>query len=170
MGNAACRHGVQAADDSGRMGVRSYVLQALALALVAIVGGVELWHNGTLVSGRAPTASPLSSRGDASLVAPVSFKAAIAPIFRAHCAECHLDGNNSGGLHLDSYGGLIQGGTLVPGSIVQAGAHERSILWQIVQPTGEWPGGNRMPLDGGYLSSNQISTIARWIDQGARDN
>lgn len=162
----------------GGGGVRSYVVQVLALVLVAIAGAVELWHTGTLtaatpaalVSGRAGTTAPPPLRARFAETALVSFKGTIEPTFRAHCAECHLDGNGSGDLHLDTYQGLIQGGSLVPGPIIRAGDHTQSILWQITQPGGNWPGGNRMPLGGPYLTTSQIRIIANWIDQGARNN
>ena len=158
--------------------MRSYVVQVLALLLVVVGGGVELWHTGTLsapapaatVSTGAGTAVPRPPAAQVTNAAPVSFKGTIEPLFHAHCAECHLDGNGSGDLHLDTYQGLIQGGSLVPGPIFQAGDHANSILWQITQPAGNWPGGNRMPLDGRYLSGSQIQVLATWIDQGARNN
>jgi hypothetical protein len=75
-----------------------------------------------------------------------------------------------GGLILSSYKGLVKGGSATGGSIVKAGDHAESILWQVVQPKAPWPGGAQMPLGGPYLSSAELQTIARWIDQGARNN
>jgi mono/diheme cytochrome c family protein len=158
--------------------VRPYLVQVLALVLVAVAGGVELWHTNTLGAPTRAIVAPApsgtnglhSTNGPSAKTALVSFKATIAPIFRAHCAQCHLDSNASGGLQLDTYQGLIAGGSLVPGSVVQAGKHTQSILWQILQPGGAWPGGNRMPLDGRYLSNDLIQAVAQWIDQGASNN
>jgi cytochrome c oxidase subunit 2 len=99
----------------------------------------------------------------------VSFSKDIEPIFTAHCAACHI-ANNFGGLHLSSYAGLKAGGNIVPGPIFVPGSHTKSILWQITKPTPPWPGGNRMPLGGPYLSSAEEATIAAWIDQGAKND
>jgi quinol---cytochrome c reductase cytochrome c subunit, bacillus type len=99
----------------------------------------------------------------------VSFKKDVQPIFSAHCATCHLNGIASGGLQL-TYAGIMKGGSVVPGPAVTPGNHAKSTLYQIIQPTGPWPGGQRMPLGGPYLANAQIQTIATWIDQGAKNN
>jgi hypothetical protein len=99
----------------------------------------------------------------------LSFKTNIQPIFGTRCATCHIS-TNLGGLSLSSYQGLLKGGAIVPGSILKAGDHAHSVLWQMVQTSPPYPGGNRMPLGGPYLSDAQIKTIATWIDQGAKNN
>ena len=99
----------------------------------------------------------------------ISFSKDIEGIFSAHCAACHIS-QQLGGLNLSNYNGLVKGGNVVPGSIVKPGDHADSVLWKIVQPTPPWPGGNRMPLGGPYLSDSDIQTIAAWIDQGAKTN
>jgi hypothetical protein len=99
----------------------------------------------------------------------LSFSKDIHPLFEAHCIGCHI-GASLGGLSLDSYQGLQKGGSIVPGSIVKPGDHKASVLWKMLQPTGPWPGGNRMPLNGPYLQPGEIAKIAAWIDQGAKNN
>jgi hypothetical protein len=101
--------------------------------------------------------------------ANVSFSKDIEPIFVAHCAACHI-ANNFGGLHLNSYAGLQTGGNIVPGPIFKAGNHAQSVLWEITKPAAPWPGGNRMPLGGPYLSAAEEAKITAWIDQGAKNN
>jgi cytochrome c oxidase subunit 2 len=103
--------------------------------------------------------------------ANVSFSKDVEPIFQAHCAACHI-ANNFGGLHLSSYAGLQAGGNIVPGPVFKPGNHAQSIIWQITQagPTPPWPGGNRMPLGGPYLSAAEEAKITAWIDQGAKNN
>jgi hypothetical protein len=118
-----------------------------------------------------PTPSPTTAPPSPTAPAPkgLSFTHDIQPIFSAHCAVCHI-AQHLGGLSLATYQGLVQGGTLVPGPVFKAGDHTHSLLWKMIRPTGPWPGGNRMPLGGPYLSAAQIHAIAAWIDQGARDN
>jgi mono/diheme cytochrome c family protein len=130
-------------------------------------------------SAPAPTPTPWLTSGTPTAAASptssgapggaISFKADIEPIFQAHCAACHI-AIQSGGLYLGDYQGLIKGGNVVPGPIVKPGNHADSILYQIISPSGSWPGGNRMPLGGPYLDGATINTIATWIDQGAKDN
>ncbi len=102
-------------------------------------------------------------------IGQVSFKSDVQTIFAAHCSACHIS-QKFGGLSLASYAGLQAGGSVVPGAVFKAGDHKDSILWEIVQPGTGQPGGNRMPLGGPYLTSTEIDTIAKWIDQGAKNN
>jgi hypothetical protein len=115
------------------------------------------------------TPVPVATSGQPAGESGISFRRDIQPIFAAHCAACHI-GNRLGGLDLGTYQGLINGGSVFPGSIVTPGHHAKSILWQIVQPNAPWPGGVRMPLGGPYLSEAEIRSIATWIDQGATNN
>jgi menaquinol-cytochrome c reductase cytochrome b/c subunit len=116
------------------------------------------------------TGTSTTSGAGGTTGAQVSFKKDIVGIFTAHCAACHLNGVSLGGLSLASYASLQKGGSEFPGSIVKAGDHAHSLLWEKVQPSAPWPGGSRMPLGGPYLSTAQVQTIANWIDQGAKDN
>ncbi len=124
----------------------------------------------TSTSTSVGTSSASTTAGGGTTGAPVSFKNDIATIFTAHCAACHLNGVSLGGLSLASYATLQKGGSEFSGSIVKAGDHAHSLLWEKVQSTAPWPGGSRMPLGGPYLSDAQVQTIATWIDQGAKDN
>jgi mono/diheme cytochrome c family protein len=114
------------------------------------------------VAGSAPS-------GPAGTTAPVSYKNDIQAMFTAHCSACHI-ATTSGGLSLSSYQSLMKGSTSLPGVVVKPGNHAQSILWQITSPGTGQPGGQRMPLGGPYLSDAQISEIAAWIDQGAKNN
>lgn len=141
----------------------------LANVVVQTQSAFDAW-----VAKMRPVATPTPAPGKATPTVapsgkPISFKADIAPIFTAHCAACHIS-TNLGGLSLASYAGLQKGGTLVPGPVFKAGDHANSLLWRMVQPGGNYPGGNRMPLGGPYLSAAQIQAIATWIDQGAKNN
>ena len=100
----------------------------------------------------------------------VSFKHDIKPIFQWHCAVCHVS-SALGGVSLASYAGLRANNLVVGGPIIKPGHHTKSLLWQVVQPKGPWPGGFRMPIGGPpFLPAKQINSIAVWIDQGAKNN
>jgi len=107
-------------------------------------------------SGSAPTTN-------------LSFSKDIEPIFTAHCAACHI-ATHLANLDLGTYQGLLKGGNIVSGPIIKAGNHKGSVLWQITGTTGPYPGGNRMPLGGPYLSTAELAKITAWIDQGAKNN
>ncbi|MGH2345287.1 MAG: cytochrome c oxidase subunit II [Chloroflexota bacterium] len=99
----------------------------------------------------------------------LSFSKDIEPIFTAHCAACHI-AQHFANLDLSSYQGLRKGGNVVPGPIIKPGDHKTSTLWLITSPAGPHPGGARMPLGGPYLSTAELSKIANWIDEGAKNN
>ena len=100
----------------------------------------------------------------------ISFKGDIETIFQAHCSMCHIEGIHQANLNLGNYQGLLKGGTVLKGAVIVPGKHAKSYLWQITQPKGPWPAGNRMPLGGPYLAAKEEATIAAWIDQGAKNN
>ncbi|HWE62200.1 MAG TPA: cytochrome c [Chloroflexota bacterium] len=157
---------------------RAGLLCPLALGLAVVLAGCGKasapaptptpWIPTATVAG-APTSSPSATASSGGGTTQLSFKKDIEPIFQAHCVVCHIQAQ-LGGLNLSTYHGLIQGGNIVPGSIVTPGNHANSILYKIISPNGPWPGGNRMPLNGPYLDTATINTIATWIDQGAKDN
>lgn len=108
--------------------------------------------------------------GSARTAAKLSFNRDIETIFQAHCSVCHIEGIHLANLNLSTYQGLLKGGTALKGAVIVPGKHAKSYLWQITQPKGPWPAGNRMPLGGPYLSAKEEATITAWIDQGAKNN
>lgn len=88
----------------------------------------------------------------------------INPIFDANCAACHGEGKTKGGLRLDSYESLMNGGQ--DGPVIFAGQPEKSLLLTRVT----LPPGHKqfMPAEGKPpLSAEQIAWIRAWIQQGA---
>ncbi len=93
----------------------------------------------------------------------VYFSRDIQPIFNANCSGCHV-GGNQGGLTLDNYASLMQGGD--SGPVVRAGMPDSSLLVKRIEGTIQ----PRMPLGGQPLPPNDIYSIRRWILQGIHDN
>ena len=91
----------------------------------------------------------------------ISYSTTIQPILTANCTSCH-GGNHSTGLDLSSYTGLMVGSN--NGPVIIAGDHVNSLLWQRVD-AGEMP-----PNPDPDLSSNEVSLIAQWINEGAINN
>lgn len=108
----------------------------------------------TPTSPSAPTATPSTS-------AQVSYSKDIQPIFSQNCVRCH---GGRGGLYLDSYAHVMDGG--VNGPVIVPGSPQDSLLVKriegIVQP--------QMPLGGTPLSQADIDLIVNWITEGAPDN
>lgn len=88
----------------------------------------------------------------------------INPIFDANCVACHGEGKIKGGLRLDSYESLMNGGQ--DGPVIFAGQPERSLLLtRVTLPPGHK---QLMPAEGKPpLSAEQIAWIRAWIQQGA---
>ena len=94
----------------------------------------------------------------------VSFKNDVFPVFQsAGCVPCH---GGNGGLTLDTYAHLMQGGSVGP--VIIPGNGEGSVLVKKLRGTASF--GSRMPLGGPYLPDATISTISLWITQGAINN
>lgn len=129
---------------------------AILLAVLTALGAVNL------ALGRAE--EPQS---------PVSFAGSVLPIIAKRCLPCHAaDSFNPSELSLDAYSDLINGGK--HGSAVVPGKSAESLL---IQKLGDMPPfGKAMPLrsrknqEQKLLSLEEIQIIARWIDQGAKNN
>lgn len=104
---------------------------------------------------------PPSDGGDPPEQETVFFSIDILPLFQLTCIHCH---GGAGGLDLESYEGLLAGGT--SGALVIPGVPENSTL--IRRLNGDLP--PTMPLDGPALPSPDVDRIAQWILEGARDN
>jgi mono/diheme cytochrome c family protein len=89
---------------------------------------------------------------------PVSFKDDVAPILVSTCGNCHVTGNR-GQFSMSTYEGLMKGPTA--GKVVFAGAATSSRLIEVIE-SGD------MPRGGGKVSSEQLNTLKKWIDQGAK--
>jgi len=101
---------------------------------------------------------------------PVSFSKDVMPVLQKHCHECHLPGGEgevASGLDLGSYEGIMKGTKF--GAIVRPGDSTSSTISILIEgradPSINMPHGDRPPL-----SKEETSIIAKWIDQGAKNN
>ncbi|WP_299790532.1 c-type cytochrome domain-containing protein [uncultured Shewanella sp.] len=108
----------------------------------------------------------------------VSFNDQVMPILQASCVSCH-SGSGEGAqlteLNLTSYAQVMQGTRL--GAIVVPGSAASSTLYLVIDHKvdtkiqmpphhdDKFPQGEGEPL-----SSDEIATIKRWIDEGAKNN
>lgn len=85
----------------------------------------------------------------------------VQPILARNCIACHSAGTKMGGLVLETFGGLQEGGnrglSVVPGSSAQ------SPLYLMVAGKME----PRMPFSSDPLGRAEIELLGRWIDAGA---
>jgi len=99
---------------------------------------------------------------------PVNFSQHIQPIFDRSCAisGCHDSGTKSGGLDLtsgNSYSNLVNvpSQNYPPFLRVKPGFPDSSVLYQKIKGNPNF--GDRMPLGGSPLPSEEIDLIKRWI-------
>jgi hypothetical protein len=92
----------------------------------------------------------------------ISYAQSVQPLFLQKCAfvGCHDDQSMAGGLSLTSYIALTaHSGIVVPGN------SNNSVLAQKID--GRDPHLDPIPIT---LTSNQITGIKKWIDEGAKNN
>ncbi len=90
----------------------------------------------------------------------VNFTAQIAPILAQHCVRCHSPAVQRGDLSLTTPSALFQSGHVVAGD--PDGSH---LLEVITSQDNQRPA---MPKEGAALSSNDVTLIRKWIQQGAK--
>ncbi|HJP82814.1 MAG TPA: PSD1 and planctomycete cytochrome C domain-containing protein [Fimbriimonadaceae bacterium] len=94
---------------------------------------------------------------------PVSYERDVAPIMKAHCVTCHGAENPDANLNLSTLSGIRKGG--IGGPTLVSGKSQGSLIIERMKGHGGKP---RMPLGFAPLTESQISTVARWIDEGAK--
>ena len=104
------------------------------------------------------------------------FKKDVFPIIQKNCLPCHSEDNfNPSELAMDDYEMTKAGGK--NGPIWVAGKSGESIL--VKKLSEKPPFGDKMPLNskkkiaegrGKWLTEEEVKTIAKWIDEGAKNN
>jgi WD40 repeat protein len=95
----------------------------------------------------------------------VTFDDHIKPIFRQHCFACHNQDEQKGGLALDSYSSVVEGGG--SGEIVfDDGDVDGSRLWQLMNHD-DTP---EMPPNQDKIAEDQLMMVRHWIESGIIEN
>ncbi|MFG0288925.1 MAG: c-type cytochrome domain-containing protein [Rhodopirellula sp. JB044] len=99
------------------------------------------------------------------VVAKVTYEDDVKPIFRQHCMTCHNQSDKRGGLAIDSYAALMEGGG--SGEVVyDDGDIDASRLWQLVNHD-DTP---VMPPDQPKIPAKQLEILKTWIEGGVLEN
>ena len=94
----------------------------------------------------------------------MSFRAEVAPILVRKCQGCHNAKKPEGGLDITTFALLKAGGEKAGDLILEPGDPDASHLIELVRPGGA----PRMPYKLPPLSAQEIETLERWIQQGAK--
>ncbi len=115
-------------------------------------------------------ASLLALSGCARKPAEASYKADVAPILAKHCTSCHAPGAAgyvASGFDLEGYDSLMKGTRYGP--VVLPGDPLTSVLVMLIEgrvdPSIKMPHGGQNPM-----TDDEIKTIRRWVEQGAKNN
>ena len=142
----------------------------------AVASGANSASPSTVATGSAPS-TPASSTGPVAVSGPADptllqslpaevalFADAVQPLFREKCGKCHIKDKPAGGLGVDQYAQLLEGG--YSGAGVAPKSRTGSVVMQrLVLPADD---GDHMPPEGEpALSADEVELVGAWIDQGA---
>src|ERR1017187_209428 len=85
----------------------------------------------------------------------------VKPLFARRCFACHSAGEMRSGLNLDTYAGVLKGGS--SGDVAMAGRAAPSMLYRAVARE---EGAPQMPLGQAKLPDAEIAVIREWIQGG----
>lgn len=105
-----------------------------------------------------PETKPVENAGGGEM----TFATSVKPIFDKKCIFCHNSTKASEGLAVDTLEGLQKGGE--HGALYEAGKGKDSLLVQYLDGRKQ----PKMPKNGEPLSAEEIETVVKWIDAGAK--
>ena len=124
----------------------------------------------------APGQEQDAKKSEKNAAQNVSFKKDVFPIFKKNCLPCHAEDNfNPSELAMDDYDLIKAGGK--NGKVWITGNSGESLI--VKKLSTDPPFGDRMPFNSKrkisegkakWLTEDEIQTIRKWIDQGAKDN
>jgi len=104
--------------------------------------------------------APARADSKTTLAGPIVFESHIRPLFKAHCFECHGEGQKlKGGLDARLRRLLVKGGKT--GAALAPGNAAGSLLLERLT-SGEMPPGKKK------LTKDEVAVVARWIAEGAK--
>ncbi|MGA1844322.1 MAG: PASTA domain-containing protein [bacterium] len=148
------------------------------------LGAITLDYSTTIPPGRVIDQNPAAGTSvpagtDINLlisVGSVTFSQQVQPIFTSRCVQCHNSQGSANFLPLTAgvaYDNLVDEDAEYTGSgdgiLVVPGDSANSVLYQRVSGIGLPANEARMPLNLGPLTSQGLSFIRTWIDEGAYD-
>jgi WD40 repeat protein len=122
------------------------------------------WVRGVALSGLALVAAWTHAADEAKPAddgPKITYAEHVQPILREHCLICHNQNETKGGLALDNYAAVMEGGS--SGEIVFAGDLDSSRLWALVNHD-EQP---YMPPNQNRIADAKLDLLKRWIEDGA---
>jgi hypothetical protein len=131
-------------------------MKALALLFAAL-----------LIAGcGSQPAAPATPKTETPATADVSFAKDIQPILTQTCMPCHAGGKDARGSYdLTCYSGTMGNGSDSIPNVIPGNADSSTLYLRLTGAVAPQMPKARPPLDAG-----QLTTIKKWIDQGAKNN
>jgi mono/diheme cytochrome c family protein len=120
----------------------------------------QIKDNQDLLAKKRP--APAAAAGAGGGTGADVFEKDVAPILTARCLGCHGANDPKGGLRIDTFAGIVQGGD--SGGLVAPGKPAASLLVQRLTAGGT----DRMPKNGRPLAADEVKKISDWIASGAK--
>lgn len=119
---------------------------------------------GTLVCGLLVASTSIGRGEEAKPATPVekiTYNDHVLPLLKAKCGACHSADSAKGGLVVDTYTALMQGGA--SGEVVIGGDVDGSRLYDLISHKAE----PKMPPKEPRMPDEQLAIFKKWIDGGA---
>ena len=100
----------------------------------------------------------------AALADPVDFEKQVRPILEEHCFDCHGEETQKHHLRMDNTVGILRGGESGEPFMLPGKSTESHLIARVTSQNPK----ERMPPKGERLTSEQVATLRRWIDEGAK--
>ena len=107
----------------------------------------------------------LALTANPAAAAPPSFSKQVKPFFARYCVECHSGEDPDGGLNLESFKGLSEGGE--KGAVFQAGKADTSRIVRMVEGKTK---PSMPPMKKPQPKPAELAVLRAWIDAGAKDD
>lgn len=112
------------------------------------------------IAAALPAFSLAAEKTKGEEAAKVTFEDHVLPIFRARCGTCHNGSDRRGGLVLDDYATMLEGGA--SGDVVFGGDLDSSYLWSLITHDSE----PVMPPNASKMPDDELALVKAWIEQG----
>lgn len=147
-----------------------YLVLGILLLVLSVTGhfGGSLTHGEDYLSEYAPFGEIIETKERQlnSLEEAILYTDVVQPILKTKCVSCHREGKSKGGLKLDSFESLTNGGE--SGAVILAGNSEKSeLIRRVTLPESHE---DFMPAEGKKpLSADEVKWISWWVENGNAD-
>lgn len=147
-----------------RLGYGTSLLASVVLMTLAGHHGGLITHGDPMEQWPADVLAEREEAAEALRGDPVIYEHVVQPILEERCVYCHDEDKQEGGLRLDSYAALLQGGEHGPG-LVAGDIENSSLVTRMLLPLTEEK--HMPPTEKPQPTEGEIALLQWWVGQGA---